>query len=59
MQQLELTAETDLQAPTREPQQASFHVFDGHTLIVVEAMSETDARYLCAEMAWEFVCVCD
>jgi hypothetical protein len=33
-----------------------FHVFDGSWRIVIEAQSEDDARYLCIEMGWEFIC---
>jgi hypothetical protein len=33
-----------------------FHVFDGESRIVIEARNEDDARYLCLEMGWEFIC---
>jgi hypothetical protein len=33
-----------------------FHVFDGASRTVIEAQSEDDARYLCLEMGWEFIC---
>ena len=59
MQQLELIAQTERRVQVVEPGQPNFHVFDGHTLVAVEAASEDDARCLCAEMAWEFVCACD
>jgi hypothetical protein len=39
-----------------EAKPLQFHVFDGASRIVIEAQSEDDARYLCIEMGWEFIC---
>jgi hypothetical protein len=39
--------------------QERFCVLDGFLRIVIEAASEQDARYLCQEMGWEFICQCD
>jgi hypothetical protein len=43
----------------RAPAGVQFFAFDGTMRVVVEADSEDDARYLCREMRWEFVCLCD
>jgi hypothetical protein len=31
-------------------------MFDGASRIMIEAQSEDDARYLCIEIGWEFIC---
>jgi hypothetical protein len=36
-----------------------FFAFDGAMRVMVEADSEDDARYLCGEMRWDFICLCD
>ena len=36
-----------------------FFALDATVRVVVEADSEDDARYLCREMKWEFICLCD
>jgi hypothetical protein len=40
------------QANQTQVQLPRFCVFDGSCRIVIEAQSEEDARYLCAENAW-------
>jgi len=42
-----------------EAQLPQFHVFDGSSVIVIEAQSEEDAFYLCNEMGWELICACE
>lgn len=41
------------------PGRVSFFALDATVRVVVEADSEDDARYLCREMKWEFICLCD
>ncbi|MGH6867100.1 MAG: hypothetical protein ACREDO_13280 [Methyloceanibacter sp.] len=41
------------QAPLR------FCALDGTIRVVIEADSEDDARCLCREMRFEFICLCD
>jgi hypothetical protein len=36
-----------------------FFAFEGSMRVVVEANSEDDARSLCREMRWDFICLCD
>jgi hypothetical protein len=36
-----------------------FFALDGSARVVVEADNEDDARYLCREMGWDFICLCD
>ena len=36
-----------------------FQIFDGSSRVVIEAQSEEDARCLCRQMSWEFICVCE
>ena len=43
----------------RGPARLSFFALDATVRVVVEADSEDDARYLCREMKWEFICLCD
>ncbi len=43
----------------RVPARVSFLALDATVRVVVEADSEDDARYLCREMKWEFICLCD
>jgi hypothetical protein len=43
----------------RVPARVSFFALDATVRVVVEADSEDDARYLCREMKWEFICLCD
>jgi hypothetical protein len=43
----------------RVPARVSFFALDAMVRVVVEADSEEDARYLCREMKWEFICLCD
>jgi hypothetical protein len=42
-------------APTR----VLFCALEGPVRVVIEADSEDDARCLCREMAFEFICLCD
>ncbi len=41
------------------PVRVRFCALDGSIRVVVEADSEDDARYLCREMRWEFIGLCD
>ena len=41
------------------PARVRFCALDGSIRVVVEADSEEDARYLCWEMRWEFIGLCD
>ena len=41
------------------PAGVRFFALDRSMRVVVEADSEDDARYLCREMRWEFICLCD
>jgi hypothetical protein len=43
----------------RAPAPVHFFALDGTVRVVVEADSEDDARYLCRELRWEFICLCD
>lgn len=36
-----------------------FFAVEGSMRVVIEADSEDDARYLCREMRWDFICLCD
>jgi hypothetical protein len=36
-----------------------FCAVDGPVRVLIEAENEDDARYLCREMAIEFICFCD
>ena len=36
-----------------------FIVFDGSARVVIEARNAEDARCLCIEMDWEFICACE
>ena len=36
-----------------------FIVFDGSVRVVIEARNAEDARCLCIEMGWEFICACE
>jgi hypothetical protein len=42
-----------------EIQLPRFCVFDGSSRVVIEAQNEEDARYLCREMGWELICICE
>jgi len=41
------------------PPRVRFCALDGSVRIVVDADSEDDARYLCREMHWEFIGLCN
>ena len=41
------------------PARVRFCALHGSIRVVVEADSEDDARYLCREMRWEFIGLCD
>ncbi|MGA7456916.1 MAG: hypothetical protein WBW51_06270 [Methyloceanibacter sp.] len=43
----------------RVPARVRFCALDGPVRVVVEADSEDDALYLCREMRWEFIGLCD
>jgi hypothetical protein len=46
----------------RKPRQRSvvrFFALEGAMRVVIEADNEDDARYLCREMRWDFICLCD
>ena len=43
----------------RAPVRVRFCALDGPVRVVIEADSEDDARYLCREMLWEFIGLCD
>ncbi|HEX2447736.1 MAG TPA: hypothetical protein VHK26_06070 [Methyloceanibacter sp.] len=43
----------------RFPVRLRFCALDGSIRVIVEADNEDDARYLCREMRWEFICLCD
>ncbi len=43
----------------RAPARVRFFALDRTVRVMVEADSEDDARYLCREMRWEFICLCD
>ncbi|HEY6670216.1 MAG TPA: hypothetical protein VI075_04690 [Methyloceanibacter sp.] len=43
----------------RAPATIRFCALDGRVRVVIEADSEDDARYLCQEMSWEFIGLCD
>ena len=43
----------------RAPAPVRFCALDGRVRVVIEADSEDDARYLCQEMRWEFIGLCD
>ena len=48
--------------PTRRRRARTFVRFfalDGAMRVVVEADNEDDARYLCREMRWDFICFCE
>lgn len=48
--------------PVRRSQRRTlvrFFALDGAMRVVVEADNEDDARYLCSEMRWDFICLCD
>jgi hypothetical protein len=47
------------EADQTQVQLPRFCVFDGSCRIVIEAQSEEDARYLCAEVGWELICACE
>jgi hypothetical protein len=36
-----------------------FCALDGPVRVLLEADGEDDARYLCREVAFEFICLCD
>jgi hypothetical protein len=37
----------------------SFFAMDGAVRVVIDADSEDDARCLCRDMAFDFICLCD
>jgi hypothetical protein len=41
------------------PRRVCFCALDGPVRVIIEADSEDDARYLCREMRWEFIGLCD
>jgi hypothetical protein len=41
------------------PARVQFFALDGSVRIVIEADSEDDARYLCREMRFEFIGLCE
>jgi hypothetical protein len=43
----------------RTPSSIVFCALDGPVRVVIEADNEDDARCLCREMAFEFICLCD
>lgn len=43
----------------RAPSRVRFCALDGAVRVVIEAYSEDDARYLCRDMAFEFIGLCD
>ena len=43
----------------RAPAAVRFCALDGPVRVVIEAVNEDDARYLCWEMRWEFIGLCD
>jgi hypothetical protein len=43
----------------RSPPRVHFRALDGPVRVMIEADSEDDARCLCREMAFEFICLCD
>ena len=43
----------------RTPARVRFCALDGSVRVVIEADSEDDARYLCREMRWEFIGLCN
>jgi hypothetical protein len=43
----------------RAPARVRFCALDGPVRVVIEADSEDDARYLCREMRWEFIGLCN
>jgi hypothetical protein len=43
----------------RVPAPVRFCALDGPVRVVIEADSEDDARYLCREMRWEFIGLCN
>jgi hypothetical protein len=43
----------------RTPSRVRFYALDGPVRVIIEADSEDDARYLCREMRWEFIGLCD
>jgi hypothetical protein len=45
--------------PRRRPSLVRFFALEGTMRVVIEADNEDDARYLCREMNWDFICLCD
>ena len=43
----------------RAPPPVRFCALEGTVRVVIEADSEDDARYLCRDMAFEFIGLCD
>lgn len=43
----------------RAPARVRFCALDGAVRVVIEADSEDDARYLCQEMLWDFIRLCE
>jgi len=43
----------------RQPARVRFCALDGGVRVVIEADHEDDARYLCREMQWQFIGLCD
>jgi hypothetical protein len=43
----------------RETMLVRFFALEGAMRVIVEADNEADARYLCSEMRWDFICLCD
>ena len=48
------TAKSRVRLPLRQ-----VIVFDGSARVVIEARNAEDARCLCIEMGWEFICACE
>jgi hypothetical protein len=41
------------------PARVRFYALDRSVCVLIEADSESDARYLCHETRLEFICLCD
>ena len=44
---------------SRKQSVVRFFALEGAMRVVIEADNEDDARYLCREMRWDFICLCD
>ena len=60
MQSIELSVKhLGLRPDRRTAELLRFQIFDGSSRVVIEAQSEEDARCICRQMSWEFICVCE